>query len=70
LEAFQSVLYLHNHTRCVPEADGTRLYETVAVKTHPLLMGYSFGQAESSHREMFETLKRYFEEKPSPKSLI
>lgn len=59
LEAFQPMLYLRNLTRCIPEAGGTHLYEDVTVQTPGILMGYAFGQAERSHREMFEALKRY-----------
>jgi hypothetical protein len=61
LEATQAGLYLRNVTRCLPDANGTRVHEFVTLNASPLLIGYAYRQAKTSHADMLVRLKAYLE---------
>ncbi len=56
LEAFQSMLYLRNKTRCTPDGEGTRVQESVTIQTSPLLMGYAFHEADGKTNQEWHKL--------------
>jgi hypothetical protein len=54
--------YITNITKVTPRDDGVHLQETITMKSPDLLFGYAFKQAETSHEEMLERIKRFVEQ--------
>jgi len=64
-EAYQSPgTYITNLTTFTAEGTGTRLHETVTLKSPDLLFGYAFAQADTSHAELVKKIKRTIEALP------
>src|SRR5579859_7803872 len=64
--AYQSPgIHLYNQTSFVPENDGTRVLERIAITAPSWLMKTTYNGAAISHREMFARLKEKLEKAQS-----